>query len=144
MKSRTIVFLFELAQRWLYFVFDYLDVTSYLFVILYAALIYENFKYAEAAYHYFIEELFFRNEQRFERLSSGMASYFDANWRTWFDYCIKAIVNLFQVFISFLPESVQPILNMFVSTAGSIAKATAGPTTDDSVSESDVSSTKGD
>ena len=113
-------------------------------MIIYAALIYENFKYAEAAYHYFIEELFFRNEQRLERLSLGMASYFDANWRTWFDYVVKAIVNLFQVFISFLPESIQTILNMFVTTAGSIAKTAAGPTTDDSVSESDVSSTKGD
>jgi len=71
-----------------------------------------------------------------------MESYFDANWRTWFDYFVKAIVNVFQVFISFLPESVQPILNMFVSTAGSIAKATTGANLDDSVS--DISSTKGD
>jgi hypothetical protein len=125
-------------------VYDYLDVTAYLFVILYAVLIYENFKYAEAAYHYFIEELFFRNEQRFEHLSSKMASYFDSNWRTWFDYGVKAIVNLFQVIISFLPESIQPFLNMFITTAGSIAKTAAGSATDDSVSESDVSSTKGD
>lgn len=118
--------------------------TSYLFVVIYAVLIYDNFKYAEAAYHYLIEELFLRNEQRFEHMSSKMASYFDANWHTWFDYVVRAIVNVFQVFIGFLPESVQPFLNMFITTAGTIAKTAAGSATDDSVSESDASSAKGD
>jgi hypothetical protein len=40
-------------------------VTDYLFVIVYAILIYDNFKYAELAYHFFIEELFNRNEKFF-------------------------------------------------------------------------------
>lgn len=112
-------------------------------MVLYGVLIYENFKYAELAYHFFIEEMFYRNEQRFEAFSTKMSGYFDSNWRTWFDYAVASMVNLFQVMISFLPESVQPVLNMVVSTAGSIAKAQTGKMTDDSAtSESDAASTK--
>lgn len=144
-SDRAIVFLLELSQRWLYFVYEYLDVTDYLFVIVYAILIYDNFKYAELAYHFFIEELFNRNEQFFEDLSNRLTGYFGSNWRSWFDYVVKGVANLLQVAISFLPEGVQPLLNIFVSTAGKLATNAAGNVTDDSASEiSDTNSMKGD
>ena len=56
------MFLLEIAQRWLYFVFEILDVQDYLFAILYGLLIFDNFKYSDLAYHFFVEELFYRNE----------------------------------------------------------------------------------
>lgn len=102
---RAIVYLLEMSQRWFAFVYDYLDVKHYLFVVVYGILIYDNFKYAELAYHFFIEELFYRNELKFEQMSQKLSSYFDANWRTWYEYCIQGVVQLFTVIIGFLPES---------------------------------------
>jgi hypothetical protein len=86
------VYLLELSQRWLSFVYDYLDVKQYLFVVVYGILIYDNFKYAELAYHFFIEELFYRNEVKFELMSQKLSSYFDSNWRTWYEYCVSGVV----------------------------------------------------
>ena len=138
------MFLLEIAQRWLYFVFEILDVQDYLFAILYGLLIFDNFKYSDLAYHFFVEELFLRNASRLEEVTGKFSSYFDANWRSCFDYVIKAFVNLFTVVISYLPESVQPIFNLVVNTAGNIATTAAGSNTDVSESESDASSVKGD
>ena len=88
------MFLLELSQRWLYFVYDWLDVTDYLFVVIYCILIFDNFKYAELAYHFFIEELFYRNEQRLEEVSKKIHSYFEANWRSVYDYLMKSLTQI--------------------------------------------------
>ena len=71
-----------------------------------------------------------------------MSSYFDANWRTWFEYIVKAIFNIFHVIAGFLPESIQGIVKMFVSTAEGLVKSQVKD--DSATSESDTPSQKGD
>ena len=142
LKFWMIVYLLEMSQRWFAFAYAYLDVTSYLFVVLYGVLLYENFKYAELAYHFFIEEMFYRNQQRLSSFSETMSSYFDSTWRTWFEYIVKVIFNIFHVIAGFLPESIQGIVKMFVSTAEGLVKSQVKD--DSATSESDTSSQKGD
>ena len=38
------------------------------------------------------EDLFYRNEVKFELMSQKLSSYFDSNWRTWYEDCVSGVV----------------------------------------------------
>ena len=67
----------EIAQRRFNFVFEWLEISSYLFAVIYGVLIYGNFKYAEFVYHFFVEEFFIRNESFLLKLGAACGEYYE-------------------------------------------------------------------
>ena len=86
---------------------------SYFFLILYVALIFQDFKYAEFSYHFCLETGFKRNEEAISAAQKWVLAVWSENCSNWWMYSKKSLVAIFHMLSRFLPESVQAFTEPF-------------------------------
>ena len=86
---------------------------AYFFLILYVALIFQDFKYAEFSYHFCMETAFRRNEDAINSMRRWIMSVWTENCSNWWVYFKKSLVALFHMLTRFLPESMQAFTEPF-------------------------------
>ena len=86
---------------------------TYFFLILYFALIFQEFKYAEFIYHYCLETGFKRNEEMIISARTAVLNFWKENCSNWYLYIKKSGIALVHMLTRFMPESVQRFTEPF-------------------------------
>ena len=86
---------------------------TYFFLILYFALIFQEFKYAEFTYHYCLETGFKRNEELIIKARTSVTTFWKENCNKWYMYIKKSVFGLAHMLTRFMPESVQRFTEPF-------------------------------
>ena len=86
---------------------------TYFFLILYFALIFQEFKYAEFTYHYCLETGFKRNEELIIKARSSVMNFWKENCNKWYMYIKKSCIGLVHMLTRFMPEGVQRFTEPF-------------------------------
>ena len=110
---RVIFFVLEILQRYFRFVLEQLDMQDYFFLIVHLALCFQEFKYAELAYHFCFETAFKRNEELINLLRKRAMSVWRENCAKWWVFLKQNLVALCHMLSRFLPLSVQTFTEPF-------------------------------
>ena len=86
---------------------------TYFFLILYFALIFQEFKYAEFTYHFCFETAFKRNEELIISARTTVMKIWRENCSNWFMYIKKSGIALCHMLTRFMPERVQMFTEPF-------------------------------
>ena len=86
---------------------------TYFFMILYFALIFQEFKYAEFTYHYCFETAFRRNEELISSARQAVMRVWKENCSNWYLYIKKSAIALVHMLTKFMPERVQMFTEPF-------------------------------
>ena len=106
-----IFFICGIAQRYLSWVLDQLEMQDYFFIVLFIALIFQEFKYAEIAYHFCFETAFKRNEELIVNARSGILAMYKEYAHKWWAYLIKNLVALGALISNLLPGPIKGFTN---------------------------------
>ena len=110
---RVIFFIFEIMQRYFSFILDQLEMQEYFFLVVFFALIFQEFKYAEIAYHFCFEKLFKMNEELIVGARSSIMNLYRENVHKWWNYIIKNLVAIGSALSKMLPAPIQAFTNPF-------------------------------
>lgn len=110
---RVIYFILDLVQRYGQFLLDHLEMQAYFFLILYAVLVFQDFKHAESIYHFCFETLFRRNEEMIQNARKKIMNIWLENGSTWWTYIKKNIIALCHMLSRFLPATIQAFTEPF-------------------------------
>ena len=105
-----------MLQRRLAFMLEMIEMQQYVFVVINFVLLWDNFKYSEFVYHFAFEEFFKRNQVFFSDIHDKVSTYFDNNWKSWYEYIKATVAGIILSVAKLLPAQVQPILNVFLSS----------------------------
>ena len=86
---------------------------TYFFLIVHFALVFQEFKYAELAYHFCFETMFQRNKELIDSLRGKFVNFWKENCSSIWTYTKKNIVSIFHMLSRFLPASVQTFTEPF-------------------------------
>mmetsp|Transcript_11479 Transcript_11479/g.15487 ORF Transcript_11479/g.15487 Transcript_11479/m.15487 type:complete len:185 (-) Transcript_11479:60-614(-) len=106
-KYWVIFFILQILQRYFQFVLDSLEMQDYFFLVLFVALIFQEFKYAEFAYHFCFETAFKRNEEMISNARRSFMQMWRDNCSKWVLYLKKNVVGLLSMLARLLPAPLQ-------------------------------------
>ena len=86
---------------------------AYFFLILYVALVFQDFKFAELTYHFCFETAFKRYEENIVSARKYLVQIWRDNCAKWWGYLKKNIVAFVHLLSRFLPTQVQTFTEPF-------------------------------
>merc|ERR1712060_488714 len=133
-KYWVIYFILEVMQRYFQFLLEQLDMQTYFFLVLYFALIFQEFKYAEFIYHFCLETTFQRNESLINSVRRSIMAVWRDNCSNLWVGIKRNMVAFCHMLTRFLPATVQsftePFFTKLLKSYETAVAATVDTTTD--------------
>ena len=103
----------EIMQRYFSFLLEQLEMQQTFFLILHLVLCFQEFKYAEMAYHFTFETMFKRNEELIIAARSSIGNLWRENCSNWVGYIKKNVLAFLHMLSRFLPATIQGFTEPF-------------------------------
>ena len=131
--SRVIFSIIVILQRYFQFLLDYLDMSTYFFVVLHVVLVFQDFKYAEFMYHFCLESAFTQNRETISGARQGIMTFWKNNGSAIWSGIKSVLFSGLSKISKLMPAKVQvftePLIAMFkIEYENSVAAGTATDT----------------
>lgn len=117
-----IVFILQLVRSYCDYFLALVGMQSLFFSVMYQVLIYENFRFTEMCYTFFVEEGFNRSATYIEQFHSMLQTYINNHQNGVINYIKLSLSSVVVLVLNAMPASVQPMLNMVFSGVQSYQK----------------------
>ena len=115
------MFALEIFRSRMSSLLEMVEMEAYFFMILYFALIFENFKYAEMIYHFIIEDFLKTNDMKITEIRRAISDWYYNNISFIWHYFKRTLAGIFAVLSRFLPARFQPFVEGFRNKASMYA-----------------------